>query len=81
MERYSFFPNNSPITKLFTVYPITNNPISTLSKIKKDLNWHPKWSILETLNNVLAWYEAFYSGKNMLELTINQIRQFEDWKN
>jgi len=51
------------------------------SLAKKELNWQPKWSILESLNNVLAWYEAFYSGQDMLKVSINQIQQFEDWKN
>ena len=48
---------------------------------KKELNWHPKWSITTTLNNVLAWYEAFYSGQDMLEFSISQIQEFEGSKN
>lgn len=44
---------------------------------REDLNWCPKWNVLETINNVLVWYEAFYSGQDMKEFTISQIQQFE----
>jgi len=49
------------------------------SLAKEDLRWGPKWNIIETLNNVLTWYEEYYSGQNMLEFSIKQIQQYEQW--
>jgi CDP-glucose 4,6-dehydratase len=48
------------------------------SKAKKYLGWKNIWSIKETLDKTLEWHQAFYSKKNMLEISIDQIKTFEN---
>lgn len=40
------------------------------------LNWKPKWSLKKAIKETVGWYKAFYSGKNMMEFSINQILDY-----
>ena len=44
------------------------------SKSKKILDWEPIMNIDNTVKETALWYEAFYSGKDVYELTKDQIR-------
>ena len=50
------------------------------SMAKEQLNWSPKWNLSDTIDNVLTWYEGFYSGQDMRKLTLDQIKEFEKLK-
>ncbi|MDB4059882.1 CDP-glucose 4,6-dehydratase [Gammaproteobacteria bacterium] len=64
-----------------TVFHETNYLNLNNSLAKKDLNWEPKWSIEETLGNVLDWYNAYYLGEDIKIFTVKQIQQFEKKEN
>jgi len=46
------------------------------SKAKSELGWYPHWSLDESLQNVTTWYKASLDGKNMREITLQQIESF-----
>lgn len=46
------------------------------SKAKAELGWIPKWDIETTLKTIVDWNKAFLKGKNIREVTINQINQY-----
>ncbi len=48
------------------------------SKSKKILDWKPIMNIDNTIKETALWYEAFYSGKDVHELTKDQIRNYLD---
>lgn len=47
------------------------------SKAKMRLNWQPKWSILQTLDNVVTWYQAYQRNADMRNFTLEQITNFQ----
>lgn len=46
------------------------------SKAKAELGWVPKWNIKTTLRSIVDWNKAFMSGKNIREITLQQINQY-----
>ena len=46
------------------------------SKSKKILDWEPVMNIDDTVEETALWYEAFYSGKDVCELTKDQIKNY-----
>lgn len=46
------------------------------SKARQKLGWQPIWRIDEALSKTFDWYDAFYSGNNMREFSLQQIQQF-----
>lgn len=40
------------------------------------LNWAPKLDLAKSLKMTLSWYENYYSGKNMIEFSKNQITDY-----
>jgi len=46
------------------------------SKSKKILDWEPIMNIDNTVKETALWYEGFYSGKDVYELTKDQIRNY-----
>lgn len=46
------------------------------SKAKAELDWVPKWNIETTLRSIVDWNKAFMSGKNIREITLQQINQY-----
>jgi CDP-glucose 4,6-dehydratase len=46
------------------------------AKARKELNWIPRWGINETFHNTVNWYKSFYSGYNMIDLSLNQIEGY-----
>lgn len=37
------------------------------------LNWYPRWHVEETLHMTASWFKDFMDGKNMKEVTKNQV--------
>lgn len=46
------------------------------SKARQQLDWQPVWHIDDALSLTFDWYDAFYSGKPMREISLQQIQQF-----
>lgn len=44
------------------------------SKARARLDWHPRWHLEKALDAILFWHRAHQSGKDMREITIEQIR-------
>ena len=48
-----------------------------INKSKKELNWKPTLTFLETINFTIDWYKNFFKKENMKEFTLHQIEIFE----
>jgi CDP-glucose 4,6-dehydratase len=48
------------------------------SKAKAHLDWQPRWSLDDALAAIIDWYRAYRDGKNMHELTLRQIRAYDN---
>ncbi len=46
------------------------------SKAKAELQWSPKWDILQALQSIVEWHKAYFNGENMRTITLFQINQF-----
>ena len=65
-------------------YELDNNPqpheASYLkldcSKAKAELDWIPKWNINQALESIIEWNKAFLLGKEMREITLQQIIEY-----
>ncbi len=47
----------------------------------KILGWKPVWNIDETLKMTVEWHKAWINKKQLNEITINQIKEYEKKKN
>jgi len=47
------------------------------SKAKLRLNWQPRWSLAQALENIIAWHKAHQRGYDMREFTLEQIADFQ----
>lgn len=47
------------------------------SKAKARLGWQPRWRLDETLSKIVEWYKVFDAGRNMREITLAQIAQYQ----
>jgi CDP-glucose 4,6-dehydratase len=48
------------------------------SKAKARLNWQPRWRLDDALGAIIDWHQAHRKGKNMHEITLQQIKNFSD---
>ncbi len=48
------------------------------SKAKTVLNWKPNWNLEQVLEKTAGWYKAYFNQEDMLEVTLEQIRSFEN---
>lgn len=48
------------------------------SKAKNRLKWNSKWDLAQAIEKIVAWHKAFLDGKDMHEVTLNQINTYED---
>ena len=46
------------------------------SKAKTRLDWHPRWSLIQTLEKIIEWHRASRDGKEMKTFTLDQIQQY-----
>lgn len=49
-----------------------------VTKARSRLHWSPRWSIDRALEETVAWYKAWHSGKDMRVFTLAQIAAFTD---
>jgi CDP-glucose 4,6-dehydratase len=47
------------------------------SKAKMRLDWHPRWHLDQALAAIVEWHRAHRDGKNMRELTLQQISTYQ----
>lgn len=48
------------------------------SKAKARLDWHPRWRLEDALTAIIDWHRAYRDGRDMHELTVRQIRAYND---
>ena len=48
-----------------------------IDKAKSLLSWNPKWDFQKTVNMTVNWYRHFIAGKDVRQLTLQQINSFE----
>jgi CDP-glucose 4,6-dehydratase len=46
------------------------------SKAKAELGWFPKWDIKTALKSIVDWNKDYIRGKNMREVTLQQINKY-----
>lgn len=47
------------------------------SKAKRELNWHPRWSLETALTRIAEWMLAYKEGLDVGEMTLKQIELYE----
>ncbi|WP_231890223.1 CDP-glucose 4,6-dehydratase [Methylomonas methanica] len=47
------------------------------SKAKARLAWSPRWCLQDTLNAIIIWQQAYRQGKDMHNVALQQIAQFQ----
>lgn len=47
-----------------------------ISKAKTRLGWGSRWSLAKALSEITAWHQAWLAGKNVQQLCLRQIEQF-----
>lgn len=48
-----------------------------ISKAAAKLDWHPRWSLSQTLDSIIEWHLSLLNKKDMRLETIEQIRQYQ----
>jgi CDP-glucose 4,6-dehydratase len=46
------------------------------SKAKARLDWHPRWTLNEALEKIIAWHQAEVQGADMKTKTLTQVAEF-----
>lgn len=46
------------------------------TKAKARLNWHPRWSLMQTLEKIIEWHKHAQKGVEMRSKTLDQITEF-----
>lgn len=49
-----------------------------ISKAKQRLNWTPRWSLEQALENITQWHRAWLDGQDMHALCLQQIHQYQN---
>ncbi|MEW6183465.1 MAG: CDP-glucose 4,6-dehydratase [Bacillota bacterium] len=47
-------------------------------KAKARLGWSPQWDLPFALRQTVEWYKAYYRNKDVFNLTVSQIKSYED---
>lgn len=47
------------------------------SKAKLHLDWRPRWSLTQALENIVLWHKAHQLGDDMREISLRQIADFQ----
>ncbi|MDP3284513.1 MAG: CDP-glucose 4,6-dehydratase [Desulfobacterales bacterium] len=50
------------------------------SKARSKLGWTPVWSLEAAIDETVEWTKAYNNGKNVRNICLNQITQYEDFK-
>ncbi len=46
------------------------------TKARRQLQWHPRWSVGQAVQETVAWYRAAYEGQDMARFTLHQIERY-----
>lgn len=46
------------------------------SKAKTDLNWYPRWEILNVLEMIVKWHKRYQSGAAMMDICLQEIKNY-----
>jgi CDP-glucose 4,6-dehydratase len=49
-----------------------------ITKAKEQLGWAPKWDLDMALEKTVTWYKNYYNDENMLEVTLRQIKKYQE---
>jgi CDP-glucose 4,6-dehydratase len=49
------------------------------SKARQYLNWVPRWSLEQAVENITQWHQAFSQQCNMREMSLKQITNFNNY--
>lgn len=47
------------------------------SKAKSKIGWYPRWNIELGLEKTVAWYKAHFNNEDLLNISLNQIVDYE----
>jgi CDP-glucose 4,6-dehydratase len=47
------------------------------SKAKARLDWHPRWSLMQTLGKIIEWHKGYDKVEKMREVTLMQIAEYQ----
>jgi CDP-glucose 4,6-dehydratase len=47
------------------------------SRARNALSWKPRWSLQESLQRTVSWHAAWRAGEDMLNTSLNQIRDYQ----
>jgi CDP-glucose 4,6-dehydratase len=50
-----------------------------IKKAKEKLGWKPKWNLSKALDSTIYWYNSFVNKKDMRNITLKQISEFENF--
>jgi nucleoside-diphosphate-sugar epimerase len=77
-----FVQGNFPKMKID--FEIRNSDLHEAQILKLDnaqalkyLSWKSRWKASEAIHKTFAWYEKFKAGENALDITLAQIREFQ----
>lgn len=48
-----------------------------ISKARAKLKWHPRWSLAQTLDEIIDWHQAWLGGANVHQKTLDQIDRYQ----
>ena len=48
------------------------------SKAKQFLSWHPRWNLQQTIAETMSWYQHWFKGDDMLNVSLCQIKKFTE---
>ena len=46
------------------------------TKAKRELQWHPRWDLFQTLERTVEWYRAYTDGRDMQQFTLAQCSDY-----
>ena len=49
-----------------------------VSKANTRLDWRPRWNLGEALEKIIEWHKAWMSGKDVREMSLAQIQNYQD---
>lgn len=65
----------------FTLEPSSQHETQILkldsAKAKTALEWKPRWTLQQSLANLVDWYQRFYKNEDMYQVTLKQIEDYE----
>jgi CDP-glucose 4,6-dehydratase len=49
-----------------------------IEKVKRRLDWHPKWNIENALTKIMEWNSAFINNKDLEKISLDQINEYQN---